>query len=194
METIVQKPKIVTSFIPGIPIQGFTNIGNTCYLNSTLQTLCASPILRNLINKNQTGIIAKNLKNIFDTITNPSNSADITERILSILYALLAYSPKNIVLQNLKQSLEQFATPQQQDAHELLSMLLDGIATESNTTKNVFTGKTNLVTTGTTCSHTSTKTEPFTILSLPIQNLDGEVKFTFIKAKFSKIFRTRNVI
>ncbi|KAJ9555581.1 LOW QUALITY PROTEIN: hypothetical protein OSB04_010195 [Centaurea solstitialis] len=110
----------------GYTVKGLVNLGNTCFFNSIMQNLLAMDKLRDyfLRLEEPVGSLSVSLKKLF-LETNPSSSS----------------SAKNVINpQSLFNSVcamaSQFKGYQQQDSHELLRFLLDGICTEESGVRN----------------------------------------------------------
>jgi ubiquitin carboxyl-terminal hydrolase 36/42 len=106
-----------------IPPKGMNNMGNTCFLNSTLQCLIHTIPLRNyLLSKIHSAKCKVNGVCPFCSLENfmveyeHSNKKQVT--------------PKNVV-NNLKKSWKQYRFGRQEDAHEFLVMFLQGILRSS---------------------------------------------------------------
>ena len=99
---------------------GFANLGNTCYMNSTLQCLLCCPILANYM---QSGHHSRNCSTVgFCAFCE-------LERLSGTLRAGRARDavrPKAIVL-NVRTMGRQFRRGRQEDAHEFLRCLLDSM-------------------------------------------------------------------
>ncbi|KAG6530150.1 ubiquitin carboxyl-terminal hydrolase 2-like isoform X1 [Zingiber officinale] len=159
----------------GYVIRGLSNLGNTCFFNSVMQNLLAIDLLRQyMLNLNRPiGPLTMALKKLFsETSTGPT-----TKGVLN---------PKNL-FGCICSKAPQFRGYQQQDSHELLRCLLDGLhAEESNAGKeqdtddqgspnlestlvdNVFGGQLSSTVRCVECGHSSTVHELFLDLSLPV--------------------------
>lgn len=126
------KKSISTVAFSGTRIQGIQNVSNTtCYMNSTLQAMCASP-LRALLRTHAKGTVGMNLTEIFNSITKGTQTAtDISQNVWNIVCELYKHSPSEPLVEDLRGLLaEQPGKGLQQDANELLNMLIDKISEE----------------------------------------------------------------
>eukprot|EP00172_Hildenbrandia_rubra_P004151 Plantae.Rhodophyta-Hildenbrandia_rubra.ctg7857.p1 GENE.Plantae.Rhodophyta-Hildenbrandia_rubra.ctg7857~~Plantae.Rhodophyta-Hildenbrandia_rubra.ctg7857.p1 ORF type:complete len:643 (-),score=122.22 Plantae.Rhodophyta-Hildenbrandia_rubra.ctg7857:2717-4645(-) len=167
---------------PIIP-RGLQNLGNTCFLNAIIQTLARNQRLRSYFvdmdieddnEQGMTGVIRKFL----------SDMINLDDRNV--------YSPKELLNELGKRSFA-FKGRDQQDAHEALRIIVDALVEEevernkkagvdSETQKKVrrslelqrsfiessFTGTMASTITCQECGHSSTVTEPFCDLSVPL--------------------------
>ncbi|CAH1417366.1 unnamed protein product [Lactuca virosa] len=149
-------------------VKGLNNLGNTCFFNSILQNLLAMDKLRDHFMKLETpvGPLSVSLKKLF-VKTNPStiDKSIINPRPLFNSICTMA---------------SQFKGYQQQDSHELLRFLLDGLCNEEcSNDKNVqkehptfvdalFGGQICSSVSCLECGHTSNVYEPYLDLSLPL--------------------------
>ncbi|XP_020088795.1 ubiquitin carboxyl-terminal hydrolase 2 [Ananas comosus] len=166
----------------GYVIRGLSNLGNTCFFNSVLQNLLAIDKLREyMVNLDWTiGPLTMALKKLFieTSSVDDSNSKAVL-------------SPKNL-FGGICAKAPQFRGYQQQDSHELLRYLLDGLFMEETSArkspessveqeqKNVsilesttmvdffFGGQLSSTIACKECGHTSVIHEPFLDLSLPV--------------------------
>ena len=146
---------------------GFANLGNTCYMNSVIQSLLSSTIFNTAI---------------FMYIKEKTNSIDncsvLLQEYLKIVCDLLfsnynVYPPlsfKSAINKNIKQ----FKGKMQHDAHEFLSYLLNNIVDDtrdkelSNVIKNTFCGNYKVFRTCERCGIVKENIENFTEVLLPI--------------------------
>ncbi|CAA7404725.1 unnamed protein product [Spirodela intermedia] len=172
----------------GYSVRGLTNLGNTCFFNSVTQNLLAMERLRSyFLNLDQDmGPLTMALKKLFVETSNGSDASH-KSRI----------TPNNL-FGSVCSKAPQFKGYQQQDSHELLRYLLDGLCTEhSNARKSaaksksdetgseseedqaisgpsttfvdaIFGGQLSSTVCCTVCGHSSVVFEPFLDLSLPI--------------------------
>lgn len=100
----------------GYTVRGLPNVGNTCFFNSVLQNLFAIGDLRDYFANldRPMGPITMSLKKLFD-ITSMVVDEDL--------------NPKHL-LSSIRSKAPQFEGYQQQDSHELLRCLLDGLNSE----------------------------------------------------------------
>lgn len=161
----------------GYVARGLSNLGNTCFFNSVMQNLLAMNQLRNYFLKLNCSIgpLTMALKKLFAETSCEANSRH-------------GINPKNL-FGCICSKAPQFRGYQQQDSHELLRCLLDGLSTEElNMKKSVGTTEEDgsTTTTGSTfvdaifggqlastvscveCNYTSVVHEPFLDLSLPV--------------------------
>lgn len=163
-------------------VQGLQNFGNTCFFNATLQNLNQTLPLRDYL-------LSKA----------PGDEGPLTTSFRRWLRAMWQSqgrsSPRDLLGQVIRKA-PQFRGGHQEDAHELLSYLLDGIQTEEkkrlkeNNERNdtflqqVFGGKLESTIHCFKCGHTSRVEEDFLNLSLPIpSNLSGKQKQNKNKTK-----------
>ncbi|CAO2822483.1 unnamed protein product [Amaranthus hypochondriacus] len=158
-------------------IRGLVNLGNTCFFNSVMQNLLAMNILREYLLKfeGSMGPLTSALKKIFIEIS-------------------LEYGVKNVInpkslFGSVCAKAPQFRGGDQQDSHELLRYLLDGMSSEelyANKSKSsfpehekspcasatfvdaIFGGQTSSTVCCVECGHSSVVYEPFLDLSLPV--------------------------
>ena len=132
-EKLKKKQKLEKE-IPEIYNIGLVNVGNTCYLNSTLQLLINLPILRDLFLDrrieffiNRTGKLSHNGK-LFD----------IFQNILDYRWIKTKNKQRNIIInpepfKRISGHIrEDFSTNEQQDANEFLNFILDELNEELN--------------------------------------------------------------
>lgn len=134
---------------------GLTNLGNTCYVNSVIQCLRVIPLLRSHLRnyKIPNNSLPQNTVASSCTTNKTLNSPVMTIDSMIVgslkqLYTLLDSSPtaispsafimtSKLVYPHLAQ-LDSHGMPQQQDAEELLSNILDSCSKEFTTTNNEF--------------------------------------------------------
>lgn len=159
---------------------GFNNVGNTCFLNSVLQSLCSTKILVNYLFKNdhintcqfskQSVCILCQFHKLLLTINNSKSSS---------------CTPMSIV-QNIKVISKSIRIGRQEDSHEFLTKMLEMLESSNmkdlklkdhNFIKNlndthkgviydIFGGEVNSTVTCGQCKHKSVKKEDFYSISL----------------------------
>lgn len=158
-------------------VRGLVNLGNTCFFNSVLQNLLAMDILREylLTYDGTMGSLTSSLKKIF-VEASPGTSLRNVINPKPLFGCVCAKAP-------------QFRGYQQQDSHELLRYLLDGLSTEELCAKKtdpssseshksqpetptfvdaIFGGQLSSTVHCVECGHFSVVYEPFLDLSLPV--------------------------
>ncbi|CAN6552476.1 unnamed protein product [Malus baccata var. baccata] len=107
----------------GYTVRGLVNLGNTCFFNSVLQNLLAMDRLRGyFLNLDaSTGALTVSLKKLF-TEAKPESGVKNVINPRSLFGCLCSKAP-------------QFKGYQQQDSHELLRCLLDGLCIEELSTR-----------------------------------------------------------
>ncbi|XP_072991726.1 ubiquitin carboxyl-terminal hydrolase 2-like [Typha latifolia] len=159
-------------------IRGLSNLGNTCFFNSILQNLLSIDMLREyMVSLDRSiGPLTMALKKFFLE----TSGADDSKGVLS---------PKNL-FGSICSKAPQFRGYQQQDSHELLRCLLDGLSMEEITARklenssseqekstsssaatmmdSIFGGQLSSTVSCVDCGHTSVVHEPFLDLSLPV--------------------------
>lgn len=168
-------------------IRGLANLGNTCFFNSVMQNLLALKMLREyLLNRQNsdpdnnvtfvTGPLTMSLRKLFLE----TNGEEDCKGVLS---------PKSL-FGNICAKAPQFRGYQQQDSHELLRYLLDGLNTEETSARklkqadpdkgggadtagptlvdSMFSGRLSSTVSCLDCGYTSVVHEPFLDLSLPV--------------------------
>nr|XP_043613576.1 ubiquitin carboxyl-terminal hydrolase 2 [Erigeron canadensis] len=157
----------------GFRVKGLLNLGNTCFFNSILQNLLAMDKLRDhfLRLEKPVGPLAASLKKLFIE-TNPSAGPQKVVNPWSLFNSVCAIAP-------------QFKGYQQQDSHELLRFLLDGLCTEESKVQSfspkhsstfvdtIFGGQISSSVSCLECGHTSIVYEPYLDLSLPLPTKKG---------------------
>lgn len=158
----------------GYSVRGLVNLGNTCFFNSVLQNLLALDRLRDYYGRleGSIGPLTAALKKLVGEIS-PDSGLRTVINPKPFFGSICAKAP-------------QFRGFQQQDSHELLRCLLDGLSTEelnvrkriksSEEDKNagpmfvdaIFGGQIASTVTCLECGHTSIVYEPFLDLSLPV--------------------------
>nr|XP_009413551.1 PREDICTED: ubiquitin carboxyl-terminal hydrolase 2 [Musa acuminata subsp. malaccensis] len=162
----------------GYKIRGLSNLGNTCFFNSVMQNLLSIDMLRHyMVNLDRPiGPLTMALKKLFDETRGGTDSKSVL-------------SPKNL-FGCISSKAPQFRGYQQQDSHELLRCLLDGLYVEerssdktqdswndqnmatsnlgSTVVDNIFGGQLSSTICCAECGHTSIVHEPFLDLSLPV--------------------------
>ncbi|KAF2072088.1 hypothetical protein CYY_006587 [Polysphondylium violaceum] len=158
----------------GDGVKGLDNLGNTCFFNSIMQNLTHVNLLRDLFLEAPPG----SPKSV---ITSNSSMTNEMFNFYSKMYKsnTSRISPHGLFSEIVKKS-PRFGGFKQQDSHELLRYLLDGlISEEQNATKKrkeptyidkVFGGKLISIITCFHCGYVSKTFEPFLDLSLPISS------------------------
>ncbi|XP_076882907.1 ubiquitin carboxyl-terminal hydrolase 2-like [Bidens hawaiensis] len=140
----------------GYMVKGLINLGNTCFFNSILQNLLAMDTLRDHYLRLDESIqaLSASLKELFLETSSQSTTDVVNPRAL--FDSVCAVAP-------------QFKGYQQQDSHELLRFLLDGLCNESSgIVDTMFGGQTSSSVCCLECGHTSVVYEPYLDLSLPL--------------------------
>ncbi|XP_021748932.1 ubiquitin carboxyl-terminal hydrolase 2-like [Chenopodium quinoa] len=158
-------------------VRGLVNLGNTCFFNSVMQNLLAMDILRDNLLKfeGSTGPLMSALKKFF-VESSPESGVKNVINPKSLFGCVCAKAP-------------QFKGFQQQDSHELLRCLLDGLSSEDLHAKKlagsspgngrsvpvnstfvdaIFGGQTSSTVCCVECGHSSVVYEPFLDLSLSV--------------------------
>ncbi|KAJ3279231.1 Ubiquitin carboxyl-terminal hydrolase 45, partial [Rhizoclosmatium sp. JEL0117] len=108
-------------------IPGLSNLGNTCFFNSTVQCLAYTKALEpywgNQDSPEAASVIQKSLSRAFLNLINVMHAQRSAGKLSPVV------SPVGLFTQ-LKQKYEMYRSMVQQDAHELLRTLLDGIREE----------------------------------------------------------------
>ncbi|MQM22359.1 hypothetical protein Taro_055410 [Colocasia esculenta] len=180
----------------GYVVRGLTNLGNTCFFNSVMQNLLAMSRLRDYFLRldQAMGPLTMALRKLF-VETSGGTDTDYKSRI----------TPSNL-FGCVCSKAPQFRGYQQQDSHELLRYLLDGLCTEESTSRKlhanchkdktatesdkertasdsvatfvdaIFGGQLSSTVCCMDCGHSSIVYEPFLDLSLPIPTKKAPTK------------------
>ncbi|KAK9138139.1 hypothetical protein Sjap_008733 [Stephania japonica] len=158
-------------------VKGIMNLGNTCFFNSVLQNIFSIDLLRDYFIKldYSVGPMTMALKKLFSETSAETNSRS-------------SLNPHNL-LEFICAKAHQFKGYQQQDSHELLRYLLDGLHTEELSARKalasleedsnasgrhptmvdtIFGGQLSSTVCCVVCGHSSVVYEPFLDLSLPV--------------------------
>ncbi|KAI0510508.1 hypothetical protein KFK09_011112 [Dendrobium nobile] len=163
--------------LKGYKVRGLSNLGNTCFFNSVMQNLFAIDLLRDaLLGLDRPfGPLSVALKTLFTETSKADSKGVINPKVL--FGCICAKAP-------------QFRGYQQQDSHELLRYLLDGLHVEETNARkksefvdneeqlnteatatlvdSIFNGQLSSTISCMECRHTSVVNEPFLDLSLPV--------------------------
>lgn len=158
-------------------VRGLNNLGNTCFFNSVMQNLLAMDRFQDDLMKldDSTGPLTNSLKKLYAEINSQSGVRNVLNP-KSLFGCVCSKAP-------------QFRGYQQQDSHELLRYLLDGLSTEDLRVKKltnscpkpenpshvstsfvdvIFGGQLSSTVCCVECEHSSVVYEPFLDLSLPV--------------------------
>ncbi|XP_057248648.1 ubiquitin carboxyl-terminal hydrolase 2 isoform X2 [Beta vulgaris subsp. vulgaris] len=158
-------------------VRGLINLGNTCFFNSVLQNLLAMDVLRDYLLKleGSMGAFSSALKKLLIE-TDPGSGLRNVINPKPLFGCVVAKAP-------------QFRGYEQQDSHELLRYLLDGLSSEDLHAKKsggsspengrsllgsapyvdaIFGGQTSSTVSCVECGNSSVVYEPFLDLSLPV--------------------------
>lgn len=155
---------------------GLVNIGNSCYLNAVIQCLSHSPSFRAVF----LGGVAKRCVNKSSKL---GRGGDVVNQVYNLLGIIWSGKHRSVEPRLFKNKLDRwtnlFHGATQQDAHEMLSFLLDAIHEDTN--RNHEDGSTGSVLQASfggelqsqlQCQEckvqTKSATEPFRVLSLPL--------------------------
>jgi ubiquitin carboxyl-terminal hydrolase 3 len=174
---------------------GLKNLGNTCFMNSVLQSLSNIEefcnVLTNLPSLDDQIKSSKELKKNVDRRI--SDGVIVIDELKKVLMALKQSEDKNALspdslFQAIWKVVPRFRGYQQQDAHEFLRYMLDRLHTEllallpgklkaepkiqtSSLVTSVFGGSLQSCVTCLTCKQTSKKNDPFLDLSIDIPQI-----------------------
>lgn len=159
-------------------VRGLKNLGNTCFFNSVMQNLLAMNMFREYVMSLEwvVGSLAMEMKKLL-LEASAAEGSEVVLNPTGLFECICAKAPR-------------FQGFQQQDSHELLRHLLDGLCTEEKTAAGsfissgrqhkmiansrstfveiIFGGELLSTITCVECGHTSTVCEPFLDLSLPV--------------------------
>ena len=148
---------------------GLENLGNTCYMNSSLQCLSNTEDLTKYF-----------LMKLFQNDINSTNKFAIVSKYYNLIYKMWygneeKIAPKSFLNQFTKNNTS-FSGNKQQDAQEFLSKLLDDLHEDLNPSDNksnsiindLFNGKFKSEITCQECKNSSVSYQPFKFLSLSI--------------------------
>ncbi|XP_011041898.1 PREDICTED: ubiquitin carboxyl-terminal hydrolase 2-like isoform X3 [Populus euphratica] len=160
----------------GHVVRGLVNLGNTCFFNSVMQNLLSMNKLRDYLNEEASlGPLSIALKKLFTDLQAEASLRNVINP-KSFFGSVCSKAP-------------QFRGYQQQDSHELLCCLLDGLSTEELIVRkrrnasnedgippkhgptfvdSAFGGRISSTVCCVECGHSSTMHEPFQDLSLPV--------------------------
>ena len=153
---------------------GIKNIGNSCYIGSSIQCLRHTNLLWNFILEH----------NFADRL--PSEKY-VVFKALSELMKSLSEDDRAVSPQKFKRVIatcsEQFAGTEQCDAQEFLSFLIDSLNEELNmigekAITNIFYGDFRSTIKCSECKHQSVSKEPFMCISLPIEESNDTILIT----------------
>lgn len=141
---------------------GLANLGNTCYMNTVLQTLLHTKSLSKYfltLNKEELISIKQN---------------QITYSYLRLLLKYIQKNKQNILpltfKRNFQEKVSYFYGNNQHDAQEFFTFLIDNF--ENKKISDIFYGKFKKIITCQNCDHQFNRSEPFLTISLPICKTD----------------------
>ena len=187
---------------------GLQNLGNTCYINSTMQILALIMPLRNAVFQEQEQL--RNLEKLTSGVLRrrtrrscslKSQEICVTTKLGDLFRNLClgeegatkrSYCPLSFV-SAVQNSIPNFATFRQQDAQEFLRLIIDRIhweitANNGHGILKIFQGSLRSDVTCLACSNVTTKVEPYLDLSLDIPLLR-----VTLSRKDGSSFETRDI-
>ncbi|KAF9606756.1 hypothetical protein IFM89_028132 [Coptis chinensis] len=183
-QTVVTTESLVSGKNDGYVVRGLANLGNTCFFNSVMQNILAMDLVRDYFMKldQSVGPLTMALKKLFIETSCEASRNGISPR--NLFGCICSKAPM-------------FKGYQQQDSHELLRCLLDGLCTEelnlrktldssksagtscspgSTFVDAIFGGQLSSTVTCTVCRYSSVTYDPFLDLSLPIPKKKSSTK------------------